>query len=672
MRIKRVHVKNFRCILDEGIDFEKLTVLVGPNGAGKSAFLRAIRVFYDTTLSVSQEDYYNRDNDAAIEIAVTFDALTEEENELYRPYLDHETLTVTKIIRGSEVKYHGTRLQNPDFEGVRRHAGKRDRRSAYAELRGRPEYGELPTASSADAADRALQAWENEHPERCQMRPDDGQFFGFRQVGQARLERHTRYVFVPAVREASNDAADARGSAIHEIMELVVRSVLARNEDFTSFKSRTQAEYDGLIDPKVLPQLGQLGKDLTRILRDYVPAAAVLLRWLEADDLTIPMPRASTWLEEDGFRTTVDRAGHGLQRAFILSLLQQLAAAQAEQPVETEESPDGEAAAGALPERLPHLILGIEEPELYQHPNRQRHLTRVLWQLAEGRIQGVAASTQVIYCTHSPLLVDLVRFHCVRRLTKVPDPELGPVADDDTDRPPLITRVAANSLEAVAGKLEKAQDTPPRTPFTAESISARLATLLTPWVNEGFFGDVVVLVEGADDYSAIAGAALRMGRTLDSEGIAVIPCAGKNNIDRIYLIFSGLHIPTYVVWDGDADSGTEPGANRRLQRLLGVEDPQDFPPTEVGAHYAVFEDELESAIRAAIGDDIFRATADAFKATYGYPDDDSCRKSPLFFKSLLEQGAKQGRTVPELEQIIERVSALRPSPPVATEEERDD
>ena len=52
----------------------------------------------------------------------------------------------------------------------------------------------------------------------------------------------------------------------------------------------------------------------------------------------------------------------------------------------------------------------IEEPELYQHPSRQRHLASVLLNLAKGAIPGVAENTQVIYATHSPLFVGLDRF----------------------------------------------------------------------------------------------------------------------------------------------------------------------------------------------------------------------------------------------------------------------
>ncbi len=80
-----------------------------------------------------------------------------------------------------------------------------------------------------------------------------------------------------------------------------------------------------------------------------------------------------------------------------------------------EPGPEGgvsvgtESDTGANKFQLPNLVLAIEEPELYQHPSRQRHLASVLLNLAEGALPGVAKNTQVIYTTHSPLFVGLDR-----------------------------------------------------------------------------------------------------------------------------------------------------------------------------------------------------------------------------------------------------------------------
>ncbi|HUT60264.1 MAG TPA: AAA family ATPase [Phycisphaerae bacterium] len=652
MRITRVHIKHFRCIADEAIEFQDLTALVGPNGSGKSAVLRAIRAFYETTFSLTGEDFYNRDAASPIEVAVTFGDLTDEEKTLFAPYVDGHTLTVTKVIQGASQKYHGTRLQHLGFAPVRAIESKSDRRTSYNDLRQQEPYSSLPAVKNADQIEDAFRAWELAHPDQREMLPDDGQFFGFRQVGQARLERFTRFVFVPAIRDAEEEAADARGSAIFQLMELVVRSVLAQSKAFDEFRKRTQGQYAELIDSKNVPQLGQLAGQLTQVLKQYVPSAAVVLDWIAADELKLPLPEAKARLEEDGFTASVDRVGHGLQRAFILSLLQSLVVAQAAQSQQTDKR---EEQSGKPVEQMPDLILAIEEPCLYQHPNRQRHLAKVLLSLSEGRIHGVARRTQVLYCTHSPLFVDLARFDRVRRLSKAPNP--------GGDNLPLVTRVCSNSLATVAANLQAVQDTLPAKPFTAESVMGRMATLMTPWTNEGFFADVAVLVEGEDDRSAVIGAALQMGVDLEQIGVSVIPCIGKANIDRLYLAFAGLGIPTYIVFDGDKTKHEGDKANRILQRLVGVAKPDDFPATSVTGRYAVFEDDLDVLFRNLLGEELLNTTAKAFMQEHGYRDQASCRKSPQFIKALLAKAAAQGIAVKELEQIVTNVVALVPKPP---------
>jgi hypothetical protein len=223
MRISNVRIKNFRCILDQETRTDNLTTLVGPNGAGKSAILRAIDFFYQTKSVVTEDDFYNKNSDQPIEITITFSELSAGEFDLFKKYVRNNTLSVTKVIRLGAEKYHGTLLQNPEFAGIRKISGRRDRTNAYRELRDKPEYEALPAVTGADQAEEAMQRWEQEHLDSCEWILDDGQFFGFRQVGQAHLERNTRFVFVPAVREAEQDASDERGSAMHQLMKLLVR-----------------------------------------------------------------------------------------------------------------------------------------------------------------------------------------------------------------------------------------------------------------------------------------------------------------------------------------------------------------------------------------------------------------------------------------------------------------
>jgi hypothetical protein len=261
MIVKALHVKNFRSILDERIDCDNLTVLVGRNGTGKSSFLRALEIFYDPKAAVTAEDFYAEDTIKEIEIVVTFTDLGTEEESLFAPYLDGNGLIVARIFSVTAKKsgtYHGMRFQNPDFTEIRTAGGKPEIRNKYSEVRNLPKYSALPTARNADQVEEELKKWEAANPGSCTRMRDDGQFFGFTEVGNGYLGRHTRFIHIPAVRDASDDATEGKGSCVTEIMDLVVRRTLASRKDFVALKDETQIKYREIMDPAKLTELSGL------------------------------------------------------------------------------------------------------------------------------------------------------------------------------------------------------------------------------------------------------------------------------------------------------------------------------------------------------------------------------------------------------------------------------
>ena len=356
--------------------------------------MSAIEFFYDPSGKVTAEDFYSEDVTQDIEIAITFADLGWEERKLFSAYIDSDVLSVVRIFSVGEGKktgtYHGMRLHNPDFSSIRNAGNASSINSQYREIRKTDKYSDLPTASSSANAIAALDDWEAKNPEQCARMRDGGQFFGFTQVGQGYLGRHTRFIRVPAVRDAQEDAIEKRGSCVTEIMDLVVRSALANRKELTEFKQRTQAEYTEIMDPERLTELKSLQSELSDTLHSYAPDSSVLLNWSALTDISIPLPQAQVRLLEDGYQSGVERTGHGLQRAFIVTMLQHLVAARSiERPPEDEAVIDDQIQSDS-DSQLPSLVLAIEEPELYQHPSRQRHLASVLLELAVGTIPGVA------------------------------------------------------------------------------------------------------------------------------------------------------------------------------------------------------------------------------------------------------------------------------------------
>jgi predicted ATP-dependent endonuclease of OLD family len=226
-------------VKDETLNCDNLTVLVGANNSGKSTYLRALDVFYNPNAEYDENDFYAQDTSQNIIITVTFTDLTEEEEKLFHLYVENGELTVEKEmawprIRGSQ-RYYGTSLRNPEFQ-VFRDAKRENLRKEYKALRSLEKYSSLPPYSNKEQAENALASWEQSHPKQCQRTRDGGQFFGFREVGEARLERFTKFIFVPAVRDASADAVERRGSVITEILDLVVRKTLAQRKELVKFQ----------------------------------------------------------------------------------------------------------------------------------------------------------------------------------------------------------------------------------------------------------------------------------------------------------------------------------------------------------------------------------------------------------------------------------------------------
>jgi putative ATP-dependent endonuclease of OLD family len=118
-------------------------------------------------------------------------------------------------------------------------------------------------------------------------------------------------------------------------------------------------EYDALLE-KEQATLGELSKSLADRLAIFAhPDASVAVEWLQGSEKSVSIgdPRATIRAQEGAFKGSMTRFGHGLQRSFLLTILQELASVELGSDVER-----------------PTLILGCEEPELYQHPPQARYL----------------------------------------------------------------------------------------------------------------------------------------------------------------------------------------------------------------------------------------------------------------------------------------------------------
>lgn len=394
MKIKSVRIQNFRSFEDQTIEFDDYTCLVGANGSGKSTVLHALNVFFREMQTpglqstfLSEEDFHHKNTNAPIVITVTFTDPNEEAQRDFTHYFRLGQLLVSAVAqfdtntRTAEVKQFGQRLAMTAFapffkaEGDKKKVG--ELRTIYEEIR--KTYSELGPSGTREAMIESLRSYETDHPKACEAIPSEDQFYGVSK-GTNLLEKYIQWVFVPAVKDASTEQIEARNSALGKLLARTVRAKIKFDEAIKDIRSETQKKYEDVLN-KSQDALREISATLKSRLTDWAhPDATLRLEWRQDPEKSVRIeePFAQIIAGEGGFEGELTRFGHGLQRSYLLALLQELS---------------GSDVAGG-----PRLILACEEPELYQHPPQGRHLYNVLLKLSKG-------NSQIIVCTHSPYFV---------------------------------------------------------------------------------------------------------------------------------------------------------------------------------------------------------------------------------------------------------------------------
>ena len=671
MRIKSVSVKNFRCIKELTVEMADLTALVGRNGSGKSSILHALNAFYDTRAIISEHDFFNGSISTPIEITVEHHDLNQDEKSEFASFLNGETFAVTKKVfleNGKlEQKLFAESKQIPAIADIRRVKSVTEKRKQWNQLVDENELPEIgPKWVRGDELDILMDAYEQNHPELTELIQQEVQFFGATNIGGGKLDKYTKFIYIPAVRDAADDSADKKGSLLFQLLDLIVMRRFRARKDVRSLQSEFSDRLKTLYERDKLGEFEELATGISQTLQVYVPNAKLALRVMEPTLPEIPNPATIAELIEDEYSGSIDRKGHGLQRALIFSLLQHLAVAQPIEP--DEESQDGEDGEEKLEEADssgvtdnmqaapqtvgPDLIIAIEEPELYQHPLRARHLSNILLSMSQESTMGPGGQNQILYTTHSPYLVDLQRFDQLRIMRKY---------KQDPGEPPCTT-VASYSLQSAAEKLADLTGKP-KEQFSAESFRARAYSVMTQSVNEGFFADAVVLVEGNTEVAVLLVVAQRLNYDFFSKGIAIVPVEGKNKIDRAAVVFMGLQIPTYVIFDADSrHEGTDKerstiATNRLLLRICEATE-EDFPSATADIKHACFEDDFEAYCKNAIGAPEYEQFRVDAAHAHGYAKPTDGIKNFDVVADLINAIYDAGHRLELVEQIIDRVNQM--------------
>lgn len=641
MRLASVRIENLRSFKDETISLDDYTCLVGANGSGKSTVLCALNVFFRESTNapadqdlgaLREEDFHRRNTALPIKITVTFADLTTDELADFEHYARDGMLVVTAeamfdpATNRAEVTQYGQRKGikqfAPFFEALSDGAPAAQLKVIYSTMR--EAFPDLPSPGTKQAMEDALRSYESAHSALCTLIPSSEQFYGFTK-GANRLEKYIQWVFVPAVKDAITEQVESKNTALGKLLLRAVEARSSLKEPLSALKATTKEKYLALIDEHKHALQG-LSESLKQRLTLWAhPDASLRLGWLHDDkSVRIEEPFATVFAGEGAFEGTISRFGHGLQRCYLIALLQELAA--------------GDSTKG------PRLILACEEPELYQHPPQARHLSDVFQSLAEG-------NAQVITCTHSPHFVSGEAFEKVRVIRK--DPASS------------CSVVAATTWTAVEASIRDATGKPWK---TLEGVLARIHQALRTSINEMFFTPSLVLVEGQEDVAYITAYLALSGKWLEWRrvGCHIVPTDGKSHIIQPLAVARAFRIPTFIVFDADTHEsdaekrGAHERDNAAILRLCGVKGGDPMPSaTYWGNDVVLWTTEISRVVQAEFGADWTKAKA-KIEALYGHIP--GLQKNSLFIADCMATAWEAGARSESLEKLCSTIlEFFRPS-----------
>jgi predicted ATP-dependent endonuclease of OLD family len=627
MQIRTLKISGLRSIESAELAFDDVTVLIGGNNAGKSTLLHALRLFFEAAPKLSQDDFYKREAET-IEIAVTFDNLTESEVQDFGSAVHDGQITISRTFSNdtnSNLSYSVLAKTYPAFAAIRAESNKTQMRAQFNELADQIEG--LERAANANQVLERMADWEEDHADELELSYVRG-FFGAPNVANGKLRKKTGLHFVPAVANVAEETSDTKKSPIIALLADIARQTYENRQEVKEFIEQTQESFGGLVAPEKFPQLSKISESLTSSVQKYYGDSRLLAEWQSSDGIEFNFPRPVIRVEDGGFLSGLEHVGHGLQRAALFSVIEFLAKSDV---VEDK---------GEFEQAQSDIILLIEEPEIYQHPHKQKLVSNAFRMICKEFSKTTGIRFQVVFATHSEKFLDVSEFHTARIVRKE--------AAEGKNKHSISAISVAECSAYFAGLVQKE-------PMSDEAFLAKLH-IFSRELCEGFFAQKVVLVEGVTDKAVLEGVYRSMGRDSVAEGIVIASVDGKTKMDKPFYIFKKLGIPTYAVFDSDENSASKKTkVNHYLQAIAEVEKTVEFPHGCFD-QFAAFGNNLESYMKGVCGEawqETFKDVAEEF----GLDTTDIC-KTPLAVEQVVSRLRAQGVDFAMLEEVICKVDEL--------------
>jgi len=577
MLIKKIIVKNYRS-LENAIFYPKgILSLVGRNSSGKSNVIKALELFFETsTKLLNRDSFFNHNTESPIEMFVTFTSLSNWEKEQFGPWTDGVDLTVGRRITCTGIDSYNISniavIKVPDIEWLREENINGENITKWWNNKDTLAMNGIDFASYFNDKKPKVNEWKDAAKKFCVEHEKKIPFItqevenpkGYPNVLKGALPE---FVYIPAVRDISDEAKVAKTNPFGQLINSVIEKISAQQKEMVSEQIKELGKMlNRNEEGKRIEEIKRIEDRLNKLMEDLMKCDI---------EIEMPMPElrevfgSAKIYAHDGIRTTIEAKGHGLQRSMIFTILR--AYAEFSHVIKAGEKAN---------ERS--TIFAIEEPELYLHPQAQRTLMNVFRQISKN-------GDQIIYATQSNLFVDIEYFDEICIMKRVKDGEVY------KSYPTQLT--IKDLLDDL--KIRKNID------GTDEAIRELYSHAFNPMINEGFFADKVIIVEGPSELYILPIYAKLLECDFDKENISVVYSGGKGPMDRLLRVFNGFKLPTYILFDGDKNNSDTEIKNKTLELLNLLGSPlKDIGvlQTKVEDEFAVIDTKLEDLMKREIKD----------------------------------------------------------------------
>jgi len=620
MRLNKLLLHNFRCFKELELSLKNYNCFIGQNNSGKSTILSALNIFFDSTpknILISESDFLSKEDE--VKIVVSFSDLeSAATNEFLHYYRNNELtfLVTARISNGSvEKSIRGIRYVMPAFKPFFEATKASEKRDFYNSIK---DAFSLPAWTTKDDAETALRAYEEEHPNLCEPTESSDDAFGA--VGPAhRLRRYVEWIYVPAVKDAAQEQLEAKNSAFGKLVTRAIRSKLELTREIEDIRSEAHQKLISLVESR-RQNLNDLAKQIDLDFKSLTSLNVnVHLDW-SADDtknVSIVEPPIRSLLDDGGYRGDVTSFGHGLQRNYLIALLQLNA---------------------KLNEGEPRLILACEEPELYQHPPQVRYLHDVMRELSKEH--------QILLTTHSPHFVSAKDFGGITIIRKQGN----------------SSRAFTHSIEAQRDFIAKSKG---ESAIGHAASEAALDSFLHSEVAELFFCERAILVEGAED-KALLNTFLEINglRTkFLKAGGHIVSVGGKGCFIQALALAQGYNLPVLAIFDADtgcsADNIAKTKAlNAQIMKMcssnkMNPTESECWPATELyRENCVIWPEDIQKSISADWPDWYEECKSLASQFGWAY---DRLKKNPTLMEAAMRSALSKGAKLERFERMTSNI-----------------